>query len=261
MKFEVYKDILFAHLGRDEAIRCESDGAVSLSPNMDVQGEMSGGVLSSFARSIFSGESFFQQILRARDGPGEATVAAKYTGDITVLDNVAGMPLLMRAGCFLAADENVQLTTQTQNLSMGLFSGNGMFILEAQGNGPLAFAAFGNVFKRELSEGQEILVDNGHIVAWDSSLQYKVEMANKTSMLSSMTSGEGLMCRFRGPGGVWIQSHNADNFRGWLHQGDKKGGGGGSIPPIAMFAFLAFFCCIVFVFVIVGIAIATGDQN
>ena len=88
-------------------------------------------------------------------------VAAKYTGDITVLDNVAGMPLLMRAGCFLAADENVQLTTQTQNLSMGLFSGNGMFILEAQGNGPLAFAAFGNVFKRELSEGQEILVDNG----------------------------------------------------------------------------------------------------
>ena len=36
---------------RNQSVRCESDAAVTLSPNIEIKGEMSGGVLSGLARS------------------------------------------------------------------------------------------------------------------------------------------------------------------------------------------------------------------
>ena len=36
--------------------------------------------------------------------------------------------------------------------------------------------------------------------------------------LSSLTSGEGLVCRFRGPGRVLIQTRNPGGFGAWVRQ-------------------------------------------
>jgi uncharacterized protein (AIM24 family) len=47
-----------------------------------------------------------------------------------------------------------------------------------------------------------------------------------SSMVNSVTSGEGIVLRFSGRGKVFICSRNRDNFLDWVGQGKKSGLGG-----------------------------------
>ncbi|MFN4152736.1 MAG: AIM24 family protein, partial [Candidatus Sericytochromatia bacterium] len=53
--------------------------------------------------------------------------------------------------------------------------------------------------------------------AWPSTTSYNVEKAS-SGWLSSFTSGEALVCRFRGPGKIYIQTRNSASFGNWVSQ-------------------------------------------
>ena len=57
----------------------------------------------------------------------------------------------------------------------------------------------------------EYIVDSGHIVAFEESLDFTITKAG-SSWLHSILGGEGLVCKFRGRGRVWMQSHNPSSF-------------------------------------------------
>jgi len=65
----------------------------------------------------------------------------------------------------------------------------------------------------QLQPGEEHVVDNGHLVAW--SCNYAIEKAGGGSM-SSLKTGEGLVCRFTGPGSVYVQTRNMDEFQTFI---------------------------------------------
>jgi uncharacterized protein (AIM24 family) len=62
---------------------------------------------------------------------------------------------------------------------------------------------------QQLQPGEQHIVDNGHLVAW--SCDYSIEKAGGGSM-TSLKTGEGLVCRFTGPGSIYIQTRNMDEF-------------------------------------------------
>ena len=74
---------------------------------------------------------------------------------------------------FLAAEESVKIETKMQNLGKGLFSGAGLFVVKASGTGTLFFNSFGAIYPLELQVGEEMVVDTGHLVAWDADMNYK----------------------------------------------------------------------------------------
>jgi uncharacterized protein (AIM24 family) len=53
-------------------------------------------------------------------------------------------------------------------------------------------------------------VDNGHVVAWDASLDYQIEL--QSGFLGSVGTGEGIVNHFSGTGKVLIQTLNLQNF-------------------------------------------------
>lgn len=53
-------------------------------------------------------------------------------------------------------------------------------------------------------------MDNGHLVAWNC--EYIIERVASGGMISSLSSGEGLACRFKGPGTVYLQTRNLNAF-------------------------------------------------
>jgi uncharacterized protein (AIM24 family) len=57
----------------------------------------------------------------------------------------------------------------------------------------------------------EYIVDTGHIVAFEDSLEFSITKAG-ASWISSILGGEGLVCKFNGQGRVWCQSHNRSGF-------------------------------------------------
>ena len=72
MKYEILYPEAFpvveCHLERGESIKAESDAMIAMSPTIDVEGKMDGGILSGLARKFLSGESMFFQELTARRG-------------------------------------------------------------------------------------------------------------------------------------------------------------------------------------------------
>ena len=54
-------------------------------------------------------------------------------------------------------------------------------------------------------------MDTGHIVAFNDTLDFSITKAGG-SWISSFLGGEGLVCKFKGKGTVWCQSHNASGF-------------------------------------------------
>lgn len=66
------------------------------------------------------------------------------------------------------------------------------------------------IFIIQLVEGEAYFIDNGHLVAWNC--EYDIERVASGGLLSSFSSGEGLACKFKGPGTVYLQTRNLNAF-------------------------------------------------
>jgi uncharacterized protein (AIM24 family) len=56
-----------------------------------------------------------------------------------------------------------------------------------------------------------MVIDTGHLVAWDANLHYTVGKSGG-GWIASFLSGEGLVCHFQGQGIVYMQSRNANEY-------------------------------------------------
>ena len=200
-----------------ESIKAESGAMVGASPTIDVESKMEGGLLGALSRKLLTGEKFFFQTLRAARGAGEVLLAPTVPGEIVLFDLDGVNEYLVQKDGFLAGAEGIKIESKVQSLSRGLLGGEGFFILRISGQGQLVLNSFGAIHKIELKPDEEYIVDNAHLVAWSATTSYSIERAS-SGWVSSFTSGEGFVCRFRGPGVVYIQSRNPGGFGNWIRQ-------------------------------------------
>jgi uncharacterized protein (TIGR00266 family) len=98
---------------------------------------------------------------------------------------------------------------KTQSSFKGMFSGAGLFLLATEGQGQCIVGSFGAI--EPLPINGELVIDTGHLVAWESHLQYTVGKAT-SGWIDSFLSGEGLVCHFRGQGMVYVQSRSTTEY-------------------------------------------------
>lgn len=205
-------------LDAGEAIMAESGAMVSMSPTIRLEAKVSGGGLLGALKSAVGGESLFRTTFIADGGPGEVTFAPSTVGDIMPV-TLSGSRLYVQPGSYLAGDPGFNISVQGS--VRGMLSGEGLFLLTVEGSGLLLLSSFGAIYTRELAAGEEYIVDTGHIVAFDASVQYRLEKASGRSqgmggflkgMVQSAMTGEGFVCRYRGPGRVYIQTRQLAGF-------------------------------------------------
>jgi uncharacterized protein (TIGR00266 family) len=115
----------------------------------------------------------------------------------------------------VASSPTVQIDTKFQGFR-GFFSGESLFLLRVTGQGDVWFSSYGAIL--EIPVNGDYVVDTGYIVAFEDTLDYNVEMIGGLSfrgLRTGILGGEGLVCRFRGKGQLWVQSrklHNLINF-------------------------------------------------
>ncbi|RPG08781.1 MAG: TIGR00266 family protein [Phycisphaera sp. TMED24] len=209
-------------LTQGDMIHAESGAMASMSSTLELKGKARGGMLSGLMRKALSGESFFMQEISAEQGPGTVRLAPSVPGEVRVID-MSNACWFVGDGGFLACDDEITLETSRQKLAGALLGGTGgLFILKATGTGSLAVSAFGAITEVELNGQDELIVDNGHVVAWQDTLDYTPSLSTKNSggMLSkiggSMKSGEGVVMRFSGQGRVLVSSRSRPSFVSWL---------------------------------------------
>jgi uncharacterized protein (TIGR00266 family) len=205
-------------LQRGEQIMAESGAMVSMSPSIRLQASMSGGGLLGAVKSAMGGESMFRTTFTAEDGPGDVVLAPAALGDIMGLE-LTGSRFFVQPGSYLAGDP--ELAIGVQGSMRGMISGEGLFLLTVQGSGLLLLSSFGAIHAKQLDRGEEYIVDTGHIVAFEASVDYRVEKATGKSqgvggflkgMVQSALSGEMLVCRYRGPGTIYLQTRQLPGF-------------------------------------------------
>lgn len=187
-----------------ESLMAESGAMMGMSTNVAMQTQ-SGGMLKGLKR-MFGGESFFRNTFTAQGGQGEVLLTTPLCGDMAVLD-VGQRQWCLQNSAYVGSSTTVDVATQASG--RGFFSGAGLFILGTQGQGQLVLGSFGAL--EPLTVDGSMVLDTGHLVAWEASLQYTIGKSG-SGWIASFLSGEGLVCHFQGQGQVYVQSRNSAEY-------------------------------------------------
>lgn len=195
-----------------ETVTTEGGAMIAMSGDTAVQTSThargKGGLLKA-AKRLFGGESFFLNHYTGGPRGGELWLAQTLPGDM-MNQTLAGQTLIVQSGSYVASAAGVDVDVGWQGFK-NLFSGESLFWLRISGHGLAVLSSYGAIYPVEVDG--EYIVDTGHIVAFDETLNFTLTKAGR-SWFASILGGEGLVCKFRGRGTVWCQSHNAPSF-GW----------------------------------------------
>ncbi|KAK4697747.1 hypothetical protein P7C71_g372, partial [Lecanoromycetidae sp. Uapishka_2] len=147
-------------------------------------------------------------------GPGELLFAPPFLGDITTLRLTGKEAWNVGKDAFMACTQGVVKEMKNQGFSKAMFSGEGLFVYKISGIGILWISSFGAIIRKDLVEGEKYIIDNGHLVAWNC--KYVMERVASGGIISGISSGEGLVCKFSGPGTVFMQTRNPPAFAMWM---------------------------------------------
>jgi uncharacterized protein (TIGR00266 family) len=207
MQFSIDHSPVFTTLKIDmqqgESFKAEAGAMVSKSPTIEIKATGSGKGLLGSLKAAVGGEALFASIYTAERGPGELVLAPTLPGDIIRFD-LQGT-ILAQGGAYLAGSPELDISTKGSFKAM--FAGEGLFLSKISGNGILFLNSYGAIYDRELAPGEKYVVDTGHIVAFQESVNYSLHKAAK-GIFSTLASGEGLVCEYTGPGKIWIQTRN-----------------------------------------------------
>ena len=198
------------HLGNGETAKIEN-GAMVYMQDVTLEGKLNskkkglGGFLGAMAKSILSDESIFITQVMGTSADGVVAIAPSVPGTIAKLE-VGARQYRLNDSAFFASDDSVSYKMQKQNVSQALFGGSGgLFVMETEGRGDMLIAAYGDLVEVECTPAKPVIIDNEHVVAWDASLSYSIEVASGSF---GFTTGEGLVNKFTGSGKILIQTRN-----------------------------------------------------
>lgn len=199
-------------LNSGEKITVEAGSMVAMSPDIQVETSMKGGLLKSLARSVLGGESFFINTYEAGSDGGEIELAPTLPGDVFTF-NLSGETYLVQSGSYLASSENIETDTKWGGAKT-FFGGEGLIMLRCRGNGTLILSSYGAIHERNLEKGETYTVDTGHLVAFSEDMGFKVRGVG--GIKSTILGGEGLVVDLTGPGKLLMQTRSVNAFLSWL---------------------------------------------
>jgi uncharacterized protein (AIM24 family) len=153
-------------------------------------------------RNFMTGETLFQSKIK---GTGEIYLEPSFGHYL--LFNIDHDVLIFDKGAFHCASAGLEVSAKMQkNVSSALFGGEGLFQTQIKGSGVVVLNSpvpVAELLMYELAAGEKLSVDGNFALVRTGSVGFHAEKSGK-SLFQSVTSGEGLLQTFTGPGMVWI---------------------------------------------------------
>ena len=220
------------HLKPGQEIYAEAGKMIYKSANVDWATRMTGQsftdkIIGAFKRKLM-GESLFFTYFSTLSGDGQVGFAGHYPGKIQVFELAPGQTIMVQRDGFLFAQSTVKLDiAMVRRLGAGLLGGEGFILQKLTGPGIVFVHAGGYHVDFNLSPGEVMQVQTGHLVAFEPSVNYDVQMVG--SIRTAIFGGEGLfLTTLTGPGRVILQSMTLERLRHELspsehaHAGDEQ---------------------------------------
>lgn len=217
---------------------------IAMSPSITLKGTVKFGIKKMISGAELASSNF--------TGPGELLLAPHMLGDITSIRLTGQETWSVGHGGFLACTQGVIKDTKRQGIGKAMFSGEGLWVYKISGVGLMWLTSFGAIVRKDVSlalptthrtpgvwswqeffeltmrcknklvEGEKYIVDNGHLVAWNT--KYILERVASGGIISGLASGEGLVCKFTGPGTVFLQTRNPRGFAAFMSSASATAG-------------------------------------
>lgn len=216
------------HLQPGQEIYAEAGKMIYKSASVDWQTRMTGQslgqkILGALKRKLM-GETLFFTFFRAAT-PGELGFAGSYPGKIQVFDLAPGQTIMVQRDGFLFAQSTVTLDIAlVRRLGAGLLGGEGFILQKLTGPGAVFVHAGGDHVDFTLQPGEVLQVQTGHLVAFEPTVNYDVQLVG--SIRTAIFGGEGLfLTTLTGPGRVILQSMTLERLRHELSPAEHPGAG------------------------------------
>lgn len=200
---------LTLHTG--EVVVCEVGAMIAMSSGFSVTTsgrQRGGGGLWAGVKRMMAGENYFLNQFTAERPNQTLYLGPGLCGDI-MHHQLRGGSLIVQGSSWLASGPGIQLDATFAGIGKALFSGESAFWIKCTGTGDILLNSFGAIYEVDVRD--TYVVDSGHIVAFDDTLQFNVSKLGD-SWVQSFLSGEGLVCHFRGEGKLYCQSHSPPAF-------------------------------------------------
>ncbi|MGD9573005.1 MAG: TIGR00266 family protein [Thermoleophilia bacterium] len=201
-------------LGGGEVVRAESGAMMATSEGVAIEASMQGGLMKSLRRGVLGGESFFMTTYTAPPEGGWVDVAANLPGDMALIE-VGETPYFVQRGSYIASESEVDIDTRWGGFK-SMFGGEGGFLIRASGHGTVVLSCYGALDRVHLEAGETMVVDSGHMVAFQEGVSFTLRRAAQGKTMQSLKSGEGFVFDFRGPGELMVQTRNPSALIDWL---------------------------------------------
>ncbi|WP_412989857.1 TIGR00266 family protein [Pediococcus siamensis] len=220
--------IALLQLNEGERVQIESGAMLYHNGKVDLEGHMNnngkkgfGGLMSALGRKMTSGENFFITTATGTAANGELAIAPGNPGPIQELKLNGDHQWRLNTGAFLAVDPTAGYRMVRQKTENALLGGTGGFyIMETSGTGTMLISAYGDILAVDLDGTSDYVIDNSHVVAWGSTLDYNIEVASGTF---GFQTGEGLVNHFTGSGRIFVQTRNVEALESLLEPYISKG--------------------------------------
>jgi len=204
-----YLDVL---LDSGEKIIAESDAMSSMDADLELKTKLNGGLIKGLLRKFLGGETLFiNQFNNISNDKRRLTLVQPYPGDMRSVQ-LNEESFCLQPGAFLACTEGVKMGLKWAGF-VSFIAGEGLFKTVVSGTGEVWYGAYGAILEREVDG--EFIIDTSHLVAYEPSIQLKLQLAG--GIFSSFFGGEGLVTRVMGKGKVMIQTRSLSGLTGWLN--------------------------------------------
>lgn len=196
--------VLEIKLNNGESVICEG-GAMTYRTHAIEMKTSLGGVSGVISRSFSKEGIAFNQYNALADDQTVA-FASKMPGQILPINISSSHELIIQKSAFLASSVGVDRKISFQKkLGAGFFGGEGFIMQRLSGEGVAFLEIDGSLIERELADGEVLLVDTGHVAAYDASVTMTIESVKGVKNI--LLGGEGLFnTKLVGPGKVYLQS-------------------------------------------------------
>lgn len=205
---------LHVDLEPGEKFITESDAMASMSAALDMKAKLNGGLIKGLLKKFLGGESLFiNEFSNNTQSRLRLTVTQPFPGDIKVIDINEGDRLYLQPGAYVCSQPSVKLGMKWAGIHSWI-GGEGLFRLEISGSGKVVIGAYGGLLEKEIDG--EMIVDTDHLVAYPPGFTIKTQLSG--GLISSFTSGEGLVMRLKGKGKIIIQTRSFGGLTKWINR-------------------------------------------
>ncbi|WP_161987374.1 TIGR00266 family protein [Prescottella subtropica] len=201
------------HVPPGGSVRVEAGAMAMMRGDVTITTSTKGGFMKGLRRSL-GGSSFFVNDFSSENG-GIVGVAGALPGDLVETAVTGEAALLVQSGCWIASDPTIEVESKWGG-AKGFFSGAGLVLLRCSGHGQILLSSYGAIRPLTLSTGETMILDSGHVVAFEDTVEYRIRKAGGWKSL--FLGGEGVVTEFTGPGRVWMQTRSTTDFVAWLRQ-------------------------------------------